>query len=59
MIVREAYRDVTHSICRAHYNEIKPAPNGAPALGPVEDARDLEPCEFCALASAKAEKVAQ
>ena len=46
MIVKEAYRDRTHACCRAHYNGGKPLPEDAPALGPVEDARETA-CEFC------------
>lgn len=44
MIVREAYRDERHSVCRDHYND---PPPGAPTFGPVEDARDSAPCEWC------------
>ena len=39
MVVREAYRDSTVSICHDHYHERKPLPEDAPALGPVQDAR--------------------
>lgn len=57
MIVREAYRDVTHAICRRHYDGELPMPCDAPALGPVIDARTVAvqvgpellmvTCEFC------------
>ena len=46
MIVREAYRDVTHRICRDHYSGVKSLPANAPPLGPVEDARDTG-CQWC------------
>lgn len=44
MVVKEAYRDRTHSVCRDHYAH---PPIDAPTLGPVQDARDNQPCEFC------------
>lgn len=44
MIVREAYRDRVVRVCQRHYDS---PPPGAPALGPVEDARDSG-CAFCA-----------
>lgn len=46
MIVREAYRDSTVSICHDHYHERKPLPEDAPALGPVQDARPSA-CVYC------------
>jgi hypothetical protein len=48
MIVREAYRDVTHSVCSDHWHGHKPLPSDAPALGEVQDARNLGACECCA-----------
>lgn len=47
MIVREAYRDCEHAVCRGHYNGELPMPDDAPPLGEVQDARDHEPCEWC------------
>ena len=47
MICREAYRNVRHSVCYPHYKGTKPLPAHAPALSPVEDAREAD-CEFCA-----------
>lgn len=44
MIVREAYRDVTHRVCHAHW-EAGYLPDGTP-LGRCEDARDRG-CEVC------------
>lgn len=44
MIIREAYRDVTHTVCRRCYDN---PPDDAPAFGPVESARWGGPCEFC------------
>lgn len=46
MIVREAYRDVRHRVCRDHWHGDLPLPEDAPPLGPVEDARDTG-CEWC------------
>lgn len=47
MIVREAYRNVDHAVCRDHYHGTRPLPADAPVLGPVQDARDDVSCEFC------------
>jgi hypothetical protein len=44
MIVREAYSDNTHRLCRQHYEDL---PSGFAPLGAVEDARDKEGCEVC------------
>jgi hypothetical protein len=50
MIVREAYRDIRHACCLRHWRGELPLPDWAPSLGPVEDARDDVPCEYCAAA---------
>ena len=44
MIVREAYQDVRHVLCRQHYAH---PPAGFAPLGPVESARAGGPCEAC------------
>lgn len=44
MIVRLAYIDRQVSICRKHYDD---PPEECPPLGPVQDARDIEGCEYC------------
>lgn len=46
MIVREAYRDRRHRVCREHWHGAKPLPADAPVLGPVIDSRSCG-CEFC------------
>lgn len=51
MRVREAYRDVTHECCAAHYDGTKPLPADAPVFGPILDARRQashpSQCDFC------------
>jgi len=47
MIVREAYRDVTHRVCRDHYATVTDV-----SLGPIQDARD-HGCEWCESESAQ------
>lgn len=46
MIVREAYRDRCHAVCRRHYNGELAPPADAPPLGQVQDARERG-CEWC------------
>lgn len=49
MIVREAYRDTEHIVCREHWDGTLALPSSAPPLGGVRDARDhtRNMCEYC------------
>jgi len=51
MIVREAYRNITLPVCRAHYDGRLALPGWAPSLGRVQDARDDDGCLFCGTCS--------
>ena len=54
MIIREAYRNRTHRICRRHYRDSDSLPYAA---GPIQDSRhphsDCEQCEIEARARAE------
>ncbi|HEY8468210.1 MAG TPA: hypothetical protein VIL18_01140 [Longimicrobiales bacterium] len=47
MIARLAYVDRTVRICHDHYSGALPLADDAPALGPVQDAREWWACVYC------------